>query len=93
MSIYVRLRFAWFVGAFSPILRDYLSDFTFPAKKKKRLVVVAHGGVIRAILDSVLRRPSPRIVNAGVSTLSNESGRWAVHTVNSLPLGDYRWRF
>ncbi|GGF97984.1 putative phosphatase PhoE [Rhodococcoides trifolii] len=57
------------------------------------LVVVAHGGVIRAILDSVLRRPSPRIVNAGVSTLSNESGKWTVHTVNSLPLGDYRWRF
>ncbi|MGU3435791.1 histidine phosphatase family protein [Actinomycetes bacterium M1A6_2h] len=57
------------------------------------LVVVAHGGVIRAILDSVLRRPSPRIVNAGVSTLSNDSGRWEVHTVNSLPLGDYRWRF
>jgi broad specificity phosphatase PhoE len=57
------------------------------------LLVVAHGGVIRAILDSVLRRPSPRIVNAGISTLSNDSGRWRVHTVNSLPLGDYRWRF
>ena len=55
------------------------------------VVVVAHGGVIRAILDSIIGRSSPRIVNAGISTLTNDSGSWEVRTVNSLPLERYQW--
>lgn len=49
------------------------------------IVVVSHGGVIRAILDVVLRtRRSPRILNAGVSTLTIDTDGWRVHSINGI---------
>ncbi|HEY5855940.1 MAG TPA: histidine phosphatase family protein [Aldersonia sp.] len=51
------------------------------------VVVVAHGGVIRAILDVLLRtRRSPRILNAGVSTVSTDTDSWRVHSINGIDL-------
>ena len=46
------------------------------------IVVVTHGGVIRAILDVVHTRRSPRILNAAVSTLTIDDDGWRVHTIN-----------
>ncbi|KAA0022505.1 histidine phosphatase family protein [Antrihabitans cavernicola] len=50
------------------------------------VIVVSHGGVIRAILDVVLRtRRSPRILNAGVSTVSIDADEWwRVHSINGI---------
>lgn len=49
------------------------------------VIVVSHGGVIRAILDVVLQyRRSPRILNAAVSTLSVDDDSWRVHTINDM---------
>ncbi|MBD0323271.1 MAG: histidine phosphatase family protein [Aldersonia sp.] len=49
------------------------------------VIVVSHGGVIRAILDVVLQfRRSPRILNAAVSTLSVDDDGWRVHTINDM---------
>ena len=51
------------------------------------VVVVAHGGVIRAILDVLLRpHRSPRILNAGVSTVSSDADGWRVHSINGIDL-------
>ncbi len=53
----------------------------------KAIVVVSHGGVIRAILDVLLdRRRSPRILNAGVSTVSFETDGWRVHSINGIDI-------
>lgn len=50
----------------------------------RALIAVAHGGVIRAILDALHTRRTPRILNAGVNTLSFDGDRWTVHTINGL---------
>lgn len=55
-----------------------------------RVIVVAHGGVIRAVLGTILGSPSPRIRNAGIATLEHNGAGWTVHTVNSVPLAQYR---
>ncbi|MEZ5151122.1 histidine phosphatase family protein [Rhodococcus zopfii] len=46
-----------------------------------RVVVVAHGALIRAVLDRMSPTPAPRIVNGAVSELE-WSGRWTVRSVN-----------
>lgn len=46
------------------------------------VIAVAHGGVIRAIFDILRRRHSPRILNAGVSTLEHDGSGWTVRTIN-----------
>lgn len=48
------------------------------------IVIVAHGGVIRAILDVVHTRRSPRILNAAVSTLTAKPEGWLVHSINGV---------
>ncbi|MBJ8348733.1 histidine phosphatase family protein [Antrihabitans sp. YC2-6] len=48
------------------------------------IIVVSHGGVIRAILDVVHTRRSPRILNAAVSTLTVDANGWQVHTINNV---------
>ena len=48
------------------------------------VIVVSHGGVIRAILDVVHHRRSPRILNAAVSTMSFDGERWLVHSINGV---------
>ena len=48
------------------------------------IIVVTHGGVIRAILDVVHTMRSPRILNAAVSTLSIDDDRWLVHSINGV---------
>ncbi|OZD57249.1 histidine phosphatase family protein [Rhodococcus sp. 06-1460-1B] len=48
------------------------------------VIAVAHGGVIRAIFDAIRRRHSPRILNAGVSTLEHDGTRWTVRTINGV---------
>ncbi|TSE02205.1 histidine phosphatase family protein [Skermania sp. ID1734] len=48
------------------------------------VLVVSHGGVIRAILDVVHTRRSPRILNAGVSTLTVDDQGWQVHSINGV---------
>ena len=48
------------------------------------VVVVSHGGVIRAILDVVHHRRSPRIINAAVSTLTVDPDGWLVHSINGV---------
>lgn len=48
------------------------------------VVVVTHGGVIRAILDVVHTRRSPRILNAAVSTLTIDDDGWRVHSINDV---------
>ena len=50
------------------------------------IVVVTHGGVIRAILDVVHHRRSPRILNAAVSTLTIDDDGWLVHSINDEPV-------
>ncbi|WP_072806893.1 histidine phosphatase family protein [Rhodococcoides yunnanense] len=49
------------------------------------VIAVAHGGVIRAIFDAIRGVPSPRILNAGVSTLVHDGSGWTVETINSIP--------
>ncbi|MGA9869758.1 MAG: histidine phosphatase family protein [Rhodococcus sp. (in: high G+C Gram-positive bacteria)] len=49
------------------------------------VIAVAHGGVIRAILDAIRDTPSPRILNAGVSTLVHNAAGWTVETINGVP--------
>ncbi|MFD6676402.1 histidine phosphatase family protein [Rhodococcus zopfii] len=46
-----------------------------------RVVVIAHGALIRAVLDRLSPTPAPRIVNGAVSELE-WSGRWTVRSVN-----------
>jgi broad specificity phosphatase PhoE len=46
-----------------------------------RVVVVAHGALIRAVLDRLSPTPAPRILNGAVSELE-WSGRWTVRAVN-----------
>lgn len=48
------------------------------------VIAVAHGGIIRAIFDNIRRRHSPRILNAGVSTLEHDGSRWRVRTINGI---------
>ncbi len=48
------------------------------------IVVVTHGGVIRAILDVMHHRRAPRILNAAVSTISFDGARWHVHSINEV---------
>lgn len=56
------------------------------AHPESSIVAVAHGGVIRAIFDALRGIPSPRILNAGVSTLVRRDGKtWAVETINGVP--------
>lgn len=51
------------------------------------VIVVAHGGVIRAILDVLLQtRRSPRILNAGVSTVAVDDDGWQVHSINGIDI-------
>ncbi|WP_027502892.1 histidine phosphatase family protein [Rhodococcus sp. UNC363MFTsu5.1] len=50
------------------------------------IIAVTHGGVIRAVLDSVHSARSPRIRNAGISTMSHDGQRWTVHTINGVEL-------
>ena len=52
----------------------------------EKVVAVAHGGVIRAILHTVMGRPAPRIANAGISTLVGDGRDWTVESINSIPL-------
>jgi uncharacterized phosphatase len=50
------------------------------------VIAVAHGGVIRAIVGALRGIPSPRILNAGVSTLVRQNGKnWTVETINGVP--------
>lgn len=49
------------------------------------IIVVAHGGIIRGIFDAIRRVPSPRILNAGVSTLVHDGSEWTVKTINGVP--------
>ena len=50
------------------------------------VIAVAHGGVIRAIVGALHGIPSPRILNAGVSTLVRQNGKnWTVETINGVP--------
>lgn len=55
------------------------------AHPDESVIAVAHGGVIRAILDAIRGVPSPRILNAGVSTLVHDADGWSVQTINSVP--------
>jgi broad specificity phosphatase PhoE len=48
------------------------------------IIVVTHGGVIRAIIDVVHTMRSPRILNAAVSTLSIDDDGWLVHSINGV---------
>ncbi|MFD4182295.1 histidine phosphatase family protein [Rhodococcus sp. NPDC058514] len=48
------------------------------------IIAVTHGGVIRAILDTVHSARAPRIRNAGISTLSHDGRRWTVHSINGI---------
>lgn len=50
------------------------------------ILAVAHGGIIRAILETVTGFPAPRIANAGVSMLQHDGSEWTVRTVNSIPV-------
>lgn len=51
------------------------------------VIVVAHGGVIRAMLDVFLRGyRAPRIVNAGISTVTVEADRARVRSINGRQL-------
>ncbi|MFC7451432.1 histidine phosphatase family protein [Rhodococcus daqingensis] len=50
------------------------------------IIAVTHGGVIRAVLDSIRSARSPRIRNAGISTLSHDGQRWTVHSINGVDL-------
>lgn len=52
------------------------------------IVVVTHGGVIRTVLDSLLTHRSPRIVNAGVSTLRHDGQRWVVGSINGVAVAE-----
>lgn len=48
------------------------------------VIAVAHGGVIRAILDAIRGVASPRILNCGVSTLRHDGTEWTVETINGV---------
>ncbi|MDJ0396320.1 histidine phosphatase family protein [Rhodococcus sp. G-MC3] len=49
------------------------------------VIAVAHGGIIRGIFDALRGVPSPRILNAGVSTLVHDGTAWTVKTINGVP--------
>lgn len=53
------------------------------------VIAVAHGGIIRAILGAIRGVPSPRILNAGVSTLVRDETGWTVRTINGIPARRY----
>ncbi|MFZ2527103.1 MAG: histidine phosphatase family protein [Rhodococcus sp. (in: high G+C Gram-positive bacteria)] len=48
-----------------------------------RVVVVAHGALIRAVLGELTGGPVPRIVNGALSELE-WAGRWTVHSMNRI---------
>ncbi|WP_241384547.1 histidine phosphatase family protein [Rhodococcus sp. CH91] len=48
-----------------------------------RIVVVAHGALIRAVLGELSSSPAPRIVNGAVSEL-DRTDRWTVRSVNRV---------
>lgn len=49
-----------------------------------RVVVVAHGALIRAALEKLSGGAVPRIVNGAVSTVRSTGDGWSVDTVNVL---------
>ncbi|WP_037158342.1 histidine phosphatase family protein [Rhodococcoides fascians] len=55
------------------------------ANPESSVIAVAHGGVIRGILDAIRGVTSPRILNAGVSTLLHDGSGWTVETINGVP--------
>lgn len=60
-------------------------DEVAAAHPSSSVIAVAHGGVIRAILGAIRGVPSPRILNAGVSTLVHDGAGWTVETINGVP--------
>lgn len=48
-----------------------------------RIVVVAHGALLRAVLDDLTAVPVPRIVNGAISEVE-WTGRWHVRSVNRV---------
>ncbi len=51
------------------------------------IVVVTHGGVIRALLDTLLARGrSPRIRNGGISTVTIDDRGATVHSIDGIDL-------
>lgn len=47
-----------------------------------RVVVVAHGALIRAVLSNLSDAAVPRILNGGVATVTGRPGDWTVEGIN-----------
>ncbi len=52
----------------------------------RSVIAVAHGGVIRAILETIIGPPPPRLSNAGISVVETDGAGWTVRTIDSVPV-------
>ena len=57
----------------------------------RSVIAVAHGGVIRAILETIIGHPPPRISNAGISVVETDGTGWTVRTIDSVPVRRRRY--
>lgn len=55
------------------------------------VIVVSHGGAIRAALGPMLGGPPPRIRNGGICLIEHSALGWEVLTINSVPPEDLWW--